>query len=74
MRGQACLILLPCPYRLQKEDYLQRLEPLVQLLNERGSGPKFDRKGLAQLFSGLQQFMEDALGVNVSRSASRCPF
>jgi len=42
------------------------LEPLVQRLNERGSGAKFDRKGLAQLLSGLQQFMEDALGVNVS--------
>ncbi|EFN54822.1 hypothetical protein CHLNCDRAFT_134832 [Chlorella variabilis] len=46
------------------EDNLKQLEPLVQRLNERSSGPKFDRKGLAQLLAGLQQFMEDALGVN----------
>ena len=48
----------------QADDYLSRLEPLLQRLNE-GGGTKFDRKGLAQLISGLAQFMEDALGVNV---------
>lgn len=50
---------------LQGEAYLAQLDPLLQRLNEGGPGVKFDRKGLAALFSGLQQFMEDALGINV---------
>ncbi|KAL4857267.1 SWI/SNF complex subunit [Chlorella vulgaris] len=46
------------------EEHLKQLEPLLARLNERATGPKFDRKNLAALLAGLQQFMEDALGVN----------
>ena len=48
----------------QAEPYVSSLEGLVQRLGERGH--KTDKKALAQLISGLAQFMEDALGVNVS--------
>jgi hypothetical protein len=51
---------------VQSEEHLKQLEPLLARLNERATGPKFDRKNLAALLDGLQQFMEDALGVNVS--------
>lgn len=51
---------------VQSEEHLKQLEPLLARLNERATGPKFDRKNLAALLAGLQQFMEDALGVNVS--------
>ena len=54
------------PHACQDADYLASLEPLAARLNsELPGGPKFDRKALAQLFAGLMQFMEDALGVNV---------
>ena len=43
---------------------MSALEGLVQRLSERGH--KYDKRSLAQLISGLAQFMEDALGVNVS--------
>ncbi len=43
---------------------MSSLEGLVQRLGERGH--KYDKRSLAQLISGLAQFMEDALGVNVS--------
>ncbi|GAB4819040.1 hypothetical protein N2152v2_006086 [Parachlorella kessleri] len=48
---------------MRREDYLQRLDRLVQRLNEDPAGWRFDRKSLAQLISGVQQFMEDALGI-----------
>lgn len=52
------------------EEYLASLDRLVTRLNEHlqtaGGTFKFDRKGLAALVSGLMQFMEDALGLNVS--------
>ena len=53
---------------LQKDDFLQQLQPLVLRLNERGS--TWTAKQLAALLSGFQQFMEDALGVNVSRASA----
>ena len=53
-----------------QEEYLASLDRLVTRLNEQlqtsGGTFKFDRKGLALLVSGLMQFMEDALGLNVS--------
>ena len=51
---------------LQKEDYLRRLDGLVERINGSIDNFKFDRKSLANILAGLQQFMEDALGVNVS--------
>lgn len=51
---------------MQQEAYLQKLDRLVQRLNEDPAAFKFDKKSLAQLVAGLQQFMEDALGINVS--------
>jgi hypothetical protein len=60
-------------FHMQSEDNLKHLEPLVQHLNGRSTGPKFDRKNLALMLAGLQQFMEDALGVNVRpRSVLAC--
>lgn len=50
---------------MQKEDYMQRLDRLIQRLQEESSVFKFDKKNLAQLLAGLKQFMEDALGINV---------
>lgn len=49
----------------QSEEQLSRLDKLVASLNETQTAFKHDRRGLAQLFAGLQQFMEDALGINV---------
>ncbi|KAL6780553.1 hypothetical protein ACKKBF_B12650 [Auxenochlorella protothecoides x Auxenochlorella symbiontica] len=48
----------------QSEEQLSRLDKLVASLNETQTAFKHDRRGLAQLFAGLQQFMEDALGIN----------
>ncbi|PSC72177.1 swi snf complex [Micractinium conductrix] len=61
--------------RFADADYLASLEPLAARLNsELPGGPKFDRKALAQLFAGLMQFMEDALGVNsMYRTFTRLP-
>lgn len=58
-----------------QEDHLKQLDPLVAALNaaKNSAGPKFDRKGVAQLLAGLQQFMEDALGVNVSPPPAQQP-
>jgi hypothetical protein len=47
----------------QMEDYLRLLDPLVERLNASLSGFKYDRKGLATLIGGLQQFLETAFGV-----------
>lgn len=49
-----------------KDEQLKKLEPALQRLNESLSGFKYDRKGLALLLAGMQQFMEDALGIHVS--------
>lgn len=60
--------------RVQSEESLARLDKLVAHLNETQTAIKHDRRGLAALFAGLQQFMEDALGINVRpRPACRAP-
>jgi hypothetical protein len=61
------------PTPLQREDYLSKLERLVASLNEASLGVKFERKSLAQLIAGLQQFMEDALGVKARPNYWRAP-
>ena len=45
----------------------------MQRLKEDVPLAKYDRRSLAQLLAQLTQFMEDALGVNVSASCSRQP-
>ncbi len=55
----------------QHGDFPERWEPLVARLNSGSSGVKFDKRALQALVSGLHQFQEDALGVNVSLLACR---
>lgn len=50
----------------QGEDFLASLEPVVGELAVEVAAAKLDRKGLAALSAGLQQFQENALGVNVN--------
>lgn len=50
---------------LQSDEYASRLEGIASHLNEAQSAIKYDKRSLAQLLAGLQQFMEDALGINV---------
>ena len=48
------------------DEMQSRMEPVLLCLNERATGPKFDKKGLSQLLGGLHQFMQNALGIQVS--------
>jgi hypothetical protein len=52
---------------------LSQLDRLVKSISENApQGVKFDRRTLAQLLAGMQQFQEDALGINVSASYCAC--
>ncbi|KAK2079995.1 hypothetical protein QBZ16_002390 [Prototheca wickerhamii] len=46
------------------DEHVAKLEGVVAQLNEAQSAVKYEKKSLAQLLAGLQQFMEDALGIN----------
>ena len=48
---------------VQAEENLNRLDPLVERLNASLSGFRYDRKSLANLIGGLQQFLETAFGL-----------
>ena len=56
---------------LQSDEHVAKLEGVVAQLNEAQSAVKYEKKSLAQLLAGLQQFMEDALGINVSGEGGR---
>jgi hypothetical protein len=51
---------------LQKEDYQRRLDGVIERINGSMDKFRYDRKSLSTIIAGLQQFMEDAFGVNVS--------
>jgi hypothetical protein len=51
---------------LQKEDYQRRLDGVIERINGSMDKFRYDRKSLSTTIAGLQQFMEDAFGVNVS--------
>lgn len=55
---------------MQADAYLWRLEPVVQQLQKDIPEAKYDKRGLAQLVAQLLQFMEIALGINVSPAAT----
>ena len=50
------------------DEMQSRMEPVLLRLNERATGPKFDKRGLSQLLGGLHQFMQNALGIQVGGS------
>lgn len=51
---------------LQADAYLRKLEPVVHQLQKDIPEARYDKRGLAQLVAQLLQFMEIALGINVS--------
>ena len=53
------------PLRLQDEQYLLKLDPIVAQLAQEVPDAKYDRKSLASLIMQLRQFMEDVMGKNV---------
>lgn len=55
---------------VQADAYLRKLEPVLQQLQKDIPEAKYDKKGLAQLVAQLLQFMEVALGINVSPAFS----
>ena len=50
----------------QAEEYFVSLDPVLQRLTNDIPQAGYDRRSLAQLVLHLQQFMEIALGINVS--------
>lgn len=48
----------------QKEDYQRRLDGVIERINGSMDKFRYDRKSLSTTIAGLQQFMEDAFGVN----------
>jgi hypothetical protein len=53
---------------LQADWYYKKLEAVLRQLQQDIPDAKYDQKSLAQLIAHLEQFMEDALGINVSSS------
>lgn len=51
---------------MQADAYLQKLDPVIQRLQEDIPQAKYERRNLGHLVAQLLQFQEDALGVNVS--------
>ena len=61
------------PYLSQAEKYLVSLDPVLQRLTNDIPQAGYDRRSLAQLVLHLQQFMEIALGINVSHAPKIAP-